>query len=260
MEIQLSLYDGKTCTRCGFWQPFGSFFRQARGYAGRNSRCKDCTLIYKRNFAERNSQIQKTVPPSKVCNICRELKPIAEFGSMKTSPDGREYRCKPCQAERVSAFRIDNPEHALQQSRRQFQNNKENRRAAVLKYQKKIPGGWMAKYRREHPEYVAKERLKMKEWRRQNPDRAKQKSDLRRARLYSVRVETIDRKTIIERDASTCYLCQKIVLGIIHVDHVIPLSRGGSHTYDNLRVTCPQCNLRKSDRLLSEINWQTFFR
>ena len=34
-----------------------------------------------------------------------------------------------------------------------------------------------------------------------------------------------------------------------HVDHRVPLSKGGSNTRDNIQLTCPSCNLKKGDRL-----------
>jgi hypothetical protein len=37
--------------------------------------------------------------------------------------------------------------------------------------------------------------------------------------------------------------------GTFHVEHVIPSSRGGPSTLDNLAWSCPGCNLRKSDRI-----------
>lgn len=83
------------------------------------------------------------------------------------------------------------------------------------------------------------------------------KAARRRARKANARrVERISWKAIIERDNSTCYLwCKrKLTRHEITFDHVIPLSRGGTHTMDNLRVACLACNLRKAARLLSELD------
>lgn len=40
-----------------------------------------------------------------------------------------------------------------------------------------------------------------------------------------------------------------------HVDHVLPVSKGGTNDLDNLVAACAACNLTKSDRLLSELGW-----
>lgn len=72
-------------------------------------------------------------------------------------------------------------------------------------------------------------------------------SNRRRARMRDARIESVNRLGIIERDARTCYLCRRSDLQDeqIHLDHVIPLSRGGAHSEDNLRVTCADCNIKK---------------
>ncbi|MES2460857.1 MAG: HNH endonuclease [Armatimonadota bacterium] len=67
------------------------------------------------------------------------------------------------------------------------------------------------------------------------------------------RVEKIDRALIIARDDSTCYLCgRRVEKKTLQIDHVHPLAKGGSHTYDNLRVACASCNSRKDDLMLEE--------
>jgi len=51
-----------------------------------------------------------------------------------------------------------------------------------------------------------------------------------------------------------CYLCGKLIpMGHRHVDHIIPLSRGGLHLPSNLAVACDKCNLHKSAKLPEEI-------
>jgi 5-methylcytosine-specific restriction endonuclease McrA len=78
----------------------------------------------------------------------------------------------------------------------------------------------------------------------------------RRARISRAsKIEDIDRRVIIERDNSTCYICGKRVeKKVLQIDHVLPLAKGGPHTYENLRVACALCNCRKSDLTLEEFS------
>lgn len=46
--------------------------------------------------------------------------------------------------------------------------------------------------------------------------------------------------------------------GDLHMDHVVPLSRGGTHTIGNVVPACPSCNLSKHNKFLTEWRlWQT---
>ena len=59
------------------------------------------------------------------------------------------------------------------------------------------------------------------------------------------------RRRIIERDNYTCQICGKYMpdeVGL-HVDHVIPIKRGGKSVESNLQVLCDKCNLRKGKRM-----------
>lgn len=59
------------------------------------------------------------------------------------------------------------------------------------------------------------------------------------------------RKAIIDRDGYHCVYCdENLIDKEIHLDHVIPESKGGLTTYGNLQVTCRKCNLAKG--VLSE--------
>lgn len=56
------------------------------------------------------------------------------------------------------------------------------------------------------------------------------------------------RRAVIARDQSICAYCNKQVSGKrLHVDHKQPWSRGGKTAYENLQVTCWQCNKEKGD-------------
>ena len=39
-----------------------------------------------------------------------------------------------------------------------------------------------------------------------------------------------------------------------HLDHIIPLSKGGPHLLSNVQTLCRKCNLEKSDMMPDEIN------
>ena len=61
------------------------------------------------------------------------------------------------------------------------------------------------------------------------------------------------RKRIIERDGLYCVYCDDDLSNSeIHMDHVIPESKGGETTYNNLQVTCRKCNLAKGTLSESE--------
>lgn len=52
------------------------------------------------------------------------------------------------------------------------------------------------------------------------------------------------RRAVLERDRNICRYCGASE-PTMHVDHVIPISRGGSNDEDNLVAACPACNLSK---------------
>lgn len=72
----------------------------------------------------------------------------------------------------------------------------------------------------------------------------------RELQIKLARVEHVDRQVVFERDEGICGICREPVeRNDFHIDHVIPLSKGGEHSYANVQVAHPPCNLAKSDRL-----------
>lgn len=65
---------------------------------------------------------------------------------------------------------------------------------------------------------------------------------------------TPSRRNIFLRDEYTCRYCGK-ELGSdeLTLDHILPRSKGGRNTWENLACACFPCNSRKGDKLLSEL-------
>jgi 5-methylcytosine-specific restriction endonuclease McrA len=59
------------------------------------------------------------------------------------------------------------------------------------------------------------------------------------------------RYDILNRDNFTCVLCGASARqgARLHVDHIIPISKGGKSTFDNLRTLCERCNVGKSNKM-----------
>ena len=61
---------------------------------------------------------------------------------------------------------------------------------------------------------------------------------------------------IYERDSGVCHLCgESCAREQASMDHLIPVSKGGSHTRANVKLAHIGCNSRKNDRLLHELTW-----
>lgn len=62
------------------------------------------------------------------------------------------------------------------------------------------------------------------------------------------------RVKVLARDKFKCVYCGKSPAmnagTLLHIDHIVPFSLGGTNTLDNLQTLCEECNLGKSDKKL----------
>lgn len=116
-------------------------------------------------------------------------------------------------------------------------------------------------------DYMRKNRAKLvarsAAWKKANPERAKtiavHSSHLRRTRLVQTpKLQRDQARSMMQRERKkkthVCYYCKSRFKGTMHWDHVIPVSKGGTHSPDNLCVACPECNLKKADNGLSKVS------
>ncbi len=91
-----------------------------------------------------------------------------------------------------------------------------------------------------------------KRWRYENKEKAQLNSHnyyaQRRSRSDgSVTTEAI--KELFSKQAGVCAITGISIASGYHIDHIIPISKGGQHTISNIQLVLPTVNLQKKDRL-----------
>lgn len=92
-------------------------------------------------------------------------------------------------------------------------------------------------------------------WANKNHNKLDDSTSIRRAKKFNVKYEHIDPLEIYERDNWICKICGKPVDGNLaypnpmsaSLDHIKALSRGGTHTKDNVQLAHLLCNIKKSN-------------
>jgi 5-methylcytosine-specific restriction endonuclease McrA len=80
-------------------------------------------------------------------------------------------------------------------------------------------------------------------------------------RRIPYQTRALSRKNILLRDRNTCQYCgEALPPADLTLDHVIPRSRGGNSTWENLVACCHDCNRRKGNRMLHEIDDMVLLR
>ena len=76
---------------------------------------------------------------------------------------------------------------------------------------------------------------------------------IRRARKSGAFVERVDPRVVYANSEGVCGICSTAVLPLDkwHVDHIVPLSKGGAHSYDNVQLAHAKCNLVKHAKLIA---------
>lgn len=88
-----------------------------------------------------------------------------------------------------------------------------------------------------------------KEWDKANPEHLRARRHNRRARAECADgFHTADDiKRIMKQQRGRCAYCRKSIRKRRHLDHITPISKGGSNWPRNLQFTCPSCNFQKNN-------------
>jgi len=178
----------------------------------------------------------------KRCTRCEAEKPLAAFSKASRSKDGLHWWCKECFASYYRATR-----------ERILERNREWREANPDYFHKNYVGARAIRLV-NNKAYYEKHRtrllMQMREYRRSNLPKFRIYGRAAYARKVGAPVvEHVSRLKVLEIVDGLCGICLTLVdPSNFHVDHIVPLSGGGDHTYANTQPAHPVCNLRKGAR------------
>ncbi len=181
----------------------------------------------------------------KTCSKCKLTKSLGAFGRLRNSPDGLNWYCKECinlvyqdrkekHKKKMKEWREQNPDYfkkyrvVLENKEREVENHKE----------------WVSSNKEKHDEAL-------KKWIGNNKERHldihRKARAKRRALMAEVEYDpTVSLAEATKRFKGVCGICgSEVVREEASIDHIYPLSRGGSHTWDNIQLAHLSCNQRK---------------
>lgn len=216
--------------------------------------------------------------------------PLTDIQKQKRTQRHARWRARHLEAHAANSAKwcAAHPEQVKAMGRRYYKQNRESCAARNRNYYAKHPRECREQMRKWHDEHRAEARESKRKWVAAHREhvRAQQHQhylEHRAERLESARQwradhpeanavnhrkrkalvcgavgshTSADIATLFETQAGKCVACTvplfKSGKGKYHVDHIRPLSRGGSNNSDNLQLLCPFCNISKKDKLPEE--------
>lgn len=212
--------------------------------------------------------------PLKICTKCKAEKPKSEFHAFHRTKDGLHTQCKACCCQKAKEWRAANQERARARSAKWKAENPQLVKAGSVQYYlknseriKENAAKWSSENREKVLGYQAvyrsrnqdKIKTQGKLYQIANPEVARVAQARRRARIRSAEGDhnKSDILKIFDLQKGKCADCklklEKSGKGAYHVDHIMPLVRGGGNGPDNLQLLCPRCNLTKQSK--DPIEW-----
>lgn len=191
----------------------------------------------------------------KICKVCSlalpsNLRSFCSAGCKKVSEQARSkarYQADRLgYIQRAAEWKRDNREASRESGRRTAAKTKDAKRVYDVAYR--------AENRQRYSDH-------QRDWYSKNSDHARdagrEYASRRRARINkngAYAVSAKDYARLLTRSNNACAYCRTPLGRAIHWDHIVPISRGGSHSVGNLAPSCAPCNQGKSSKLL--IEWQ----
>jgi 5-methylcytosine-specific restriction endonuclease McrA len=183
-------------------------------------------------------KVKYTADGLRICKVCDEPKPLSEYHKDSGGTDGYRAQCKPCRNGYMQGYYAENIDSRRDYIRAHVANNLEHVRALDR-----------ARYERHKDKRIAL---------------ATEAVHIRRARMMKAEYEPGITDTSLRKiHGDNCRYCGVVMefkrgkRGAIKptratIEHIMPISKGGTHTWANTTLACHQCNTSKNAKTVDE--------
>lgn len=205
-----------------------------------------------------------TIPDSKRCRKCNQIKPRDAFYAKREAKDGLQSNCKDCNRTTSREWSAAHPE----KHKEWYLANRETEIQKAVERHRSHPESARAAGRRHYHKHADVRKEVAKAWHAKYPERTRainhksnrKHHDKRRAALVRYRTQVIGNGgsyTVKEIQhirfiqQGHCAYCGRLGQKV-HIDHIIPVRLGGPSDIWNLCLACPRCNQSKGGRTLEQ--------
>lgn len=241
----------KNCSKCKIEKELSEFNKDKRSKSGLQSVCKYCLKQYyeanKRHHAERCKQ-HYTNNKEYYIEYHKKYREDNQEKIRQYRADNKQYY-----AEYNKQWNEDNKDTRIEYMKQHRQENKEH----YVKYyedNKDVYAERGKQWREDNKEYLA-------EWSKKYQQTPEGKASIK-ASAHNRRAHKLNNGgkhtakeilALFDLQSGKCVYCKvklyKTGNGIFHSDHIVPLSKGGTNSIENIQLLCAKCNQSKSNKL-----------
>ena len=175
----------------------------------------------------------------KKCNYCNLEKELSEFHRRKDTKDEYRKECKECRNNKAKEAYYKNPSKKVEYRER----NAEKIAKRMFEYYNSNKDRLLTQQKRYRASQQGKSISQKVE--------AQRYLQVKSTRDGSITSETLE--LLYESQNGECYICgcdlTQLKRRNQHLDHIVPLSKGGDHILSNVAWSCSSCNFKKSNNI-----------
>ena len=243
----------KTCTKCGETKPatLEFFSEDSRTKNGLKHQCKSCQAQQGLKDRKKANERQKKYRLNSRKKVAEQKKKYYLENREKIAEYNKKYKLENREkiAERRKEYRLENREKIAEYAKKYRLENYEK----FSEYNKK--------YFSENSEKIAEYN---KKYHLENPNISREKNRKRRALKLQNGHSPYTEDEVLDLYGTNCHLCNQPIdlesprrtgapgweFGL-QIDHVLPITKGGSDTLENVKPAHGKCNVKKSSKILS---------